>query len=64
MELRDLPETASFLAPSLAVRVSNIPVERLEELRFVHSMELVEQILDTEDRLTATGKKISDGSTQ
>ncbi|WP_017609021.1 lantibiotic dehydratase [Nocardiopsis xinjiangensis] len=61
MEFRDLPETVSFLAPSLAVRVSNIPVERLEELRFVHSMELVERILDTEDRLTATGQKISDG---
>lgn len=61
MELRNMPETASVLAPNLAVRVSNIPVERLEELRFTRSMELVEQILATEDRLTATGQKISDG---
>lgn len=61
MELRNMPENASFLAPNLAVRVSNIPVERLEELRFTRSMELVEQILATEDRLTATGQKISDG---
>src|SRR5699024_7864837 len=51
----------SFLAPTLAVRVSNISVERLEELRFTRSAELIDQILDTQDRLTDTGKEIADG---
>ena len=61
MELSDMSENGSFLAPTLAVRVSNISVERLEELRFTRSAELIDQILDTQDRLTDTGKEIADG---